>query len=125
MFLGEGLLGVLLLGFWLFCIIDVISSDETLCRNLPKLVWLFLVVVLPDVGGICWLALGRPQRSDRPSRSRPEIPRRARRSPVGPEDSTVFLAEIEREARRLRESAERAERRPPPQHDDGPDPRPR
>ena len=45
---------------WLFAVIDVISTDEMLMRNLPKLAWLFLVVLIPAVGAIAWFAVGRP-----------------------------------------------------------------
>ena len=43
---GVGLL--LLLALWLFCLIDVITTDESLCRNLPKMAWIFIVFILPD-----------------------------------------------------------------------------
>ncbi|MGH9278473.1 MAG: PLDc N-terminal domain-containing protein [Acidimicrobiales bacterium] len=58
---GPGLISFLLLALWLYCIFDVISTDEVLVRNLPKLVWLLIVIFLPDIGSIAWLALGRPR----------------------------------------------------------------
>ena len=57
----DGLVGLVVLTLWIFCLIDVISTDESLCRNLPKTVWLVLVVLLPAVGSIAWLVAGRPQ----------------------------------------------------------------
>ncbi len=54
------MIGFLLIAFWIYCIFDVIATDEVLVRSLPKLVWLFIVVVLPTIGSIAWLALGRP-----------------------------------------------------------------
>ena len=53
-------LGLVLLGLWLYCIFDVISTDESLVRNLPKGLWLMIVIFLPDVGSLAWLLLGRP-----------------------------------------------------------------
>src|SRR5439155_18064938 len=44
--------GVLLLAIWVFAIFDVIKTDRELCRNLPKELWLLLVIILPDVGAI-------------------------------------------------------------------------
>ncbi len=57
---GGGILSVILIFFWVYCIFDVISTDEFLCRNLPKTAWLVVVILLPDVGGLAWLLLGRP-----------------------------------------------------------------
>ena len=57
---GGELIGFLLICLWLYCIFDVIATDEILVRSLPKMAWLFIVIVLPDIGSIAWLALGRP-----------------------------------------------------------------
>ena len=56
----DGVLGLAVLALWVFCLIDVITTDESLCRNLPKTVWLLLVVFLPAVGSLAWLLAGRP-----------------------------------------------------------------
>jgi hypothetical protein len=58
-FLPEAFGSVLLL-LWLYCIFDVISTDEAMMRNLPKGAWLLIVIFLPDVGSLAWLLLGRP-----------------------------------------------------------------
>lgn len=60
-FYGGGLIALLLLGFWLWAIFDVISTDEARVRNLPKGLWLVLVIFLGDVGSVAWLLLGRPE----------------------------------------------------------------
>jgi hypothetical protein len=46
-------------GLWLFCLIDVITTDESNMRNLPKLVWVPIVLFLFDIGSILWLVAGR------------------------------------------------------------------
>lgn len=61
MLFGEGLVGLAILGLWIFCIIDVITTDEVEMRNLPKMVWLMIVVFLASIGSIAWLIAGRPQ----------------------------------------------------------------
>src|ERR1700736_60815 len=66
---GDGIVAFALLGLWVFCILDVISTDEVLCRNLPKFFWLFIVIILPDIGSIAWLVLGRPVGAGCPLRS--------------------------------------------------------
>ena len=85
--LGGGLVGLLLLGLWVYCIFDVIAAESVLVRNLPKTAWLLIVVFLPDIGAIAWLGLGRPQFAGwRPGATGAQSPRR----PVGPEDLPSF-----------------------------------
>jgi Phospholipase_D-nuclease N-terminal len=57
---ADGALALLFLGLWIFCIIDVITTPDGAQRNLPKLVWLIIVIILPDVGSIAWLIAGHP-----------------------------------------------------------------
>jgi hypothetical protein len=84
---GGGLIGFLLIALWLYCIFDVIATEEILVRNLPKMAWLFIVIVIPDIGSIAWLALGRPQFAGwRPGDSEGRPMRRV----VGPEDRPDF-----------------------------------
>ena len=53
--------GVGFLVLWIYCIYDVITTDEALVQHLPKLVWLLIVVILSDLGSLLWLAFGRPR----------------------------------------------------------------
>jgi Phospholipase_D-nuclease N-terminal len=53
----PGLVEIVLL---VFCLIDCIQTDPLLVRNLPKIGWILLIVILPIVGGIAWLVAGRP-----------------------------------------------------------------
>jgi hypothetical protein len=56
---GVGLL--LVVALWIFCLVDVIVSKEDECRNLPKLLWLLIVLMVPDIGSVLWLIAGRPR----------------------------------------------------------------
>ena len=86
-FAGGGLIGFLLIALWLYCIFDVIATDEALMRSLPKMAWLFIVIIIPRVGSIAWLALGRPQFAGwRPGDTEGRPTRRV----VGPEDRPDF-----------------------------------
>jgi hypothetical protein len=78
-------------------------------RNLPKGVWVLLVIVLFDIGAIAWLILGRPLNTGwvpgQPDhRPRPKQDRRpvqgATRRPIGPEDSPEFEDRIHRSRQR-------------------------
>jgi hypothetical protein len=57
-----GLLTLVLLGVWLFAVIDVLVSDKGEVRNLPKWAWLVVVVLFMALGAILWFLLGRPSR---------------------------------------------------------------
>ena len=83
----DGGLGLLVFGLWLYAIFDVISTDEALVRNLPKTMWIFLVIILFDVGAIAWLLLGRPKYAGwQPG----DTSYRPRSRPLGPEDRQDF-----------------------------------
>jgi hypothetical protein len=95
---GGELIGFLLICLWLYCIFDVISTDEILVRSLPKMAWLFIVIVLPDIGSIAWLALGRPVFAGwRPGGAGERPVRRV----VGPEDRPDFASSKRAEEARL------------------------
>lgn len=79
-----GPVGLIMFGVWLYAVIDVISTDEILARNLPKSMWVFIVLFFPGVGAVAWLALGRPLYAGwKPGETRSRPPRRV----VGLEDS--------------------------------------
>jgi hypothetical protein len=108
---GDGLGLVLLLVLWIFCIVDVIRSPETDIRHLPKLVWLLIVFVLPDVGSILWLILGRPvghgRREPRHQHMNafPEYDRPGRFQAANPDDDAEFLRQIRSRAEEQRRKA--------------------
>ena len=81
---APGLLGTIMFCVWVYAVLDVIASESTLVRNLPKPTWIFLVIFVPAVGAVAWLALGRPINSGwRPG----DTAIRPRRTVRGLEDS--------------------------------------
>jgi hypothetical protein len=114
----DGLGGLIMLGLWIFCFIDVLLTPDGACRNLPKLGWVFLVLLIPVVGPIAWLVAGRPW--NRAELNSPQSPRRplSRYAPVeragrpsNPDDDEEFLAGLRKRAeeqrRRAREQQDR------------------
>ena len=95
MIFGDGVVALSLLVLWIFCILDVISTEDVLCRNLPKYFWLLIVIILPDIGSIAWLLLGRPVGAGFRLGSQVGVYRPQKRV-IGPEDSPDFLASMER-----------------------------
>ncbi|MCC5576658.1 PLDc N-terminal domain-containing protein [Microtetraspora sp. AC03309] len=103
------ILGLALLAFWLYCLFDVITTPEGAVRNLPKLLWVLVVLFLAAVGGVFWLALGRPRSGDAvletagtregpDEREAWQRPPRAE-APRGPDDDPEFLRALERRLR--------------------------
>ena len=105
MLYGGGVLALVEIVLLVYCVLNVITTPEGEVRNLPKLLWLLLVVVLPLVGGVAWLIAGRPQGAARslPYKGNqgvpPSSPRRGPAAVFRPEDDEAFL-------RGLRERAE-------------------
>ncbi len=78
-----GLVFIGLVLFWVWALYDVATVEPSQVRNLPKVVWVVIVVLLfPllfDIGAILWCLLGRPARVASPNR--PQGQRRPRRAP--------------------------------------------
>jgi len=106
----EGGFFLLLLALDVFCVIDLIQTREDEVRNLPKIAWLFLILIFTPIGSIAWLAAGRPQGQARRGayeRSVPHYPeydRPGRSAGLTPESDEEFL-------RRVRERAEEQRRK--------------
>lgn len=114
----DGLGGLIMFGLWIFCFIDVLLTPEGGCRNLPKLAWVFVVLLVPLFGPIAWLVAGRPwdrsgvppQRPGMMSRP-PGTNRMTRYVPSNPDDDEEFLAGLRKRAdeqrRRAREQKDK------------------
>ena len=106
----DGALGLAMVALWLFCIIDVITTPDDQCRNLPKLAWLLIVIVLMDVGSISWLVAGRTW-NGAPRRPLAGTPARPTGRPVAasPDDDEDFLASLRTRAEEQRRRAREAQ----------------
>jgi hypothetical protein len=97
---AEGLVGIAIFAFWIWALFDCISTDSVVCRNLPKGMWLILVLFLPLIGALAWLLLGRPERAGwRPGSTDYSTTRR----PIGLEDHPRYSPTIEVTERRSEE----------------------
>jgi hypothetical protein len=108
MLFADGALGVVLFAVWIFCLIDVITTDQSQIRHLPKLVWVLIVLVLFDLGSVLWLVAGRTWQKSAtaagPTSRYPEYERPGRAVASNPDDDEQFL-------RGLRERADEQRRR--------------
>ena len=84
---------LLSLALTVYCVIDAFQTDEADMRNLPKVAWLLLVLLLPVVGPVA-LAPRRPP-APRPAAARDDRRREQdRRRPRGPDDDPDFLKDL-------------------------------
>lgn len=107
-------LGLLVMVVWVLCLIDVIRADEHRVRNLPKMLWLMIVVILPLVGSLLWVLLGRPDTEgwDRSTRSAfPEYDRPGRHVAQHSEADEEFLRRCRERAEQQRRVAREQQRR--------------
>jgi apolipoprotein N-acyltransferase len=84
----RGLLFVF--GVWLlftvFVTVFAASANKNEVRNLPKWLWILICVAVPFIGGLLYLALGRPMGQPKP--------RYRKTKSVAPDDDPAFLADL-------------------------------
>lgn len=106
------LLALIVLGVWMFCLIDVLTTDEGQVRGLPKFGWFLVVLLGFEIGAVLWLVFGRPRRpalarqygADDSLESMTRHPSWSpagahREAPRGPDDDPEFLASLDRRIR--------------------------
>jgi hypothetical protein len=90
------------LALLVIALIDCLASDEYEIRALPKVVWVFIILLFSPIGGIVWFVAGRPQHAGavgraeawRPGAGFPEATRPGRQ--VAPDDDPEFLRNLAR-----------------------------
>ncbi|MDC0991673.1 PLD nuclease N-terminal domain-containing protein [Pontimonas sp.] len=113
--------GVAAIAFTIYALVDVAMTQAPRIRAFPKTVWIALIVVLPVIGPVLWLLIGK----SKPSRAKPTSTRKA------PDDDPSFLGTIDGESsderiKRLEEElrALDEEDQPSDEKDDDQDPKP-
>lgn len=98
--------------FFVFTLVDVIRRDGALVKFLPKLAWIFIVILIPLLGSILWWAIGRDY-GERAVTSTKYPERMVNPAPRAVERRTTEqqLADLEREEREERLRAELARKR--------------
>jgi Phospholipase_D-nuclease N-terminal len=79
-------------------LIDCLSAEESLIRALPRVPWVFIILLFSPVGAIAWFVAGRPAPAVRlsngtvwrPGSGFPEDQRPRQRS-MAPDDDPEFL----------------------------------
>jgi len=66
------ILALVLTAFWVFTIVDCAVQPPTRHRGVSKPVWILIVLLLPVLGGILWLVVGRVRASTLAARRAPD-----------------------------------------------------
>lgn len=88
-------LGIVAIGVIIYAFIECLMTPKHQVRAFPKTVWVFIIILVPLVGALLWLFLGRA-RSRRGGTGgapggRPPAPRR----PSSPDDDAAFLRQLD------------------------------
>ncbi|GHC66007.1 PLD nuclease N-terminal domain-containing protein [Streptomyces cinnamoneus] len=82
---------LLILALWIYAFVDCLNTPENEVRGLPKLAWVFIILLFGEVlvGPVAWLVAGRPRAA------RAQGPRTQRW--VAPDDNPEFLRSLKRD----------------------------
>ncbi|WP_229922868.1 PLD nuclease N-terminal domain-containing protein [Streptomyces morookaense] len=82
---------LLVLALWIYTFVDCLNTPENEVRGLPKLAWVFVILLFGEVlvGPVAWLIAGRPRR-------RAVTAQREGRW-VAPDDNPDFLRSLNRD----------------------------
>jgi hypothetical protein len=78
--------GVAVLALTVYALVDLFVTQSARVRGFPKPVWIAVIVVLPLLGPILWLFVGKNRR----------MPKQT--TPMFPDDDMGFLGRIDRES---------------------------
>jgi len=90
-------LAVAVLAIFVYGLVDVIRTDGRLTRGISKPAWIIVMIVLPVLGAILWLLIGRP-------RGNPPV-RQNYSHPTAPDDDPDFLRNLELRRRNQAEAS--------------------
>lgn len=99
---------LLVLALWIYAFIDCLNTPENEVKHLPKIAWVFIVLLFGEVliGPVAWLVTGKkrtaaggPGRPGRPGRS----------GWVAPDDNPEFLKSLRKDEQDRRDERERGD----------------
>jgi hypothetical protein len=90
------------LALLVIALIDCLSTEESAIRALPRVAWVFIILLFSPIGAIAWFVAGRPARPVRlsngqvwrPGSGFPEHERPQRPGPLAPDDDPAFLKRL-------------------------------
>jgi hypothetical protein len=113
----ELVLGLVVVAVWIYSLVSCMMTPQARIRGIPKALWLVVIVLLPLLGSVLWLGVGRERGAHRTPRP-PRAPRAATgfAAPAAPRGYAALPHE--ERIRRMEEDLARLER------ESGPEPTP-
>ncbi|QSB05498.1 PLD nuclease N-terminal domain-containing protein [Natronoglycomyces albus] len=99
--MSMALVGIIMaVAFWLYAVIDVLTTEPDDCKVLPKGIWVAIVVLVPKFGGMAWFLIGRPRKDPFDPDARAERIERMRNRMRLNDDAPIDPAQERRRAQR-------------------------
>ncbi|MCT2261146.1 PLD nuclease N-terminal domain-containing protein [Brachybacterium muris] len=92
----------------IFALADCIQTEDDKVRGLPKWAWIVLIVLIPGIGPITWLLVGKDRTGGTGRRAGRGAPQRG--GPLAPDEDPEFLRKLDEDIRRERREKERLRR---------------
>ncbi|WP_317444782.1 PLD nuclease N-terminal domain-containing protein [Streptomyces collinus] len=88
---------LLVLALWIYAFVDCLNTPEEEVRHLPKVVWVFIVLLFGEVlvGPVAWLLTGKVRHSPANGGAAPAGWRRGGAAWVAPDDNPEFLKSLD------------------------------
>ncbi|AYC39371.1 PLD nuclease N-terminal domain-containing protein [Streptomyces griseorubiginosus] len=86
------------LALTIYAFIDCLNTPEDEAKHLPKIAWVFIILLFWIVGPIAWLAAGKQRTPPVGGRTPSEWHRNHRMEYVAPDDNPEFLNSLRAEA---------------------------
>lgn len=90
----RALMYILPIALTIFAFIDCLNTPEDEARHLPKIAWIFIILLFWIVGPLVWLAAGKTRHARAGGRTPSEWHRNHRSEWVAPDDNPEFLASL-------------------------------
>lgn len=82
------------LALTIYAFIDCLNTPEDEAKHLPKIAWVFIILLFWIVGPIAWLAAGKMRHAPANGRTPSEWHRNHRLEYVAPDDNPEFLKSL-------------------------------
>lgn len=96
---------ILSIAIAIFALADCVQTEDERVRGLPKWAWIVLIVLIPWVGPITWLIVGKDRTGGAGRGPGRGAPRRS--GPMAPDEDPEFLRKLDEDIRRERRERER------------------
>ena len=98
-------LGLITVLVMIAALVDIVGSDESAIRGLPRSGWILLVVAVPLVGSVVWVIAGRP-RAAFSGRVAGDVPDEPKGRVEDPDAEAEFRLQVRERAEEQRRRAE-------------------